>query len=344
MQRPLATMLILGCAALANGWLFMAKILPTLTPGQPPGYKALYSAGAAPRPVAWTIMLNDTVIGTAVSLAESTDDAGMIVRSTLRLDQLPIEEIVPAWAKLVIGNVLNAYPTISLQAAGRMKIDEAGHLRHFQSVVQIPESDQKARLEGTISEKNEVSVSLRAGSVVYEASRFLPDEVTLGDELSPQATMPGLYPGRRWVVPVFSPLRPGTKPLVTMFAVVEGQEPMHFDGQLINADIVCYRDAPGGHHPPRSRMWVDPRGRVLRHESVILGSRLQFLRTTDEEAAGLVGKLANHDDHFRGFQPLQGVRPPAVEAAEKTTAKPTEPPALTSHKPAHRVEDRHDRI
>lgn len=55
MPRPLATMLILGCAALANGWLFMAKILPTLTPGQPPGYKALYSAGAATRPVAWTI-------------------------------------------------------------------------------------------------------------------------------------------------------------------------------------------------------------------------------------------------------------------------------------------------
>lgn len=156
--------------------------------------------------------------------------------------------------------------------------------------------------------------------------------------------MPGLYPGRRWVVPVFSPLRPSTKPLVTMFAMVDGQESVHFDGQLINADIVCYRDAPGGHHPPRSRMWVDPRGRVLKHESVILGSRLQFLRTTDEEAAGLVGKLTNHDDHFHGFLPLQGVRQPAAETTEKTTATPTEPPALTSHQPAQRVEDRHDRI
>lgn len=306
MQRPLATMLILGCAALANGWLFMAKILPTLTPGQPPGYKALYSDGSAPRPVAWTIILNDTVVGTAVSLAESTDDAGMIVRSTLRLDQLPIEEIVPAWAKFFVGNVLKSNPNISLRAAGRMKIDEAGQLRHFQSVVKMPKSNQAVLLEGTISEKNQASVALRAGSVVYEATRFLPDEVTLGDELSPQATMPGLYPGRRWLVPVFSPLRPSTKPLVTMYAVVDGQEPVHFDGQLINADIVCYRDAPGDHHQPRSRMWVDPRGRVLRHESVILGSRLQFLRTTDEEAAGFVGKLTNHDDHFSEFSPLEG--------------------------------------
>jgi hypothetical protein len=319
MQRSVVTMLILGCACLANGWLFFTKIMPTLTPGDPPGYQALFSDGDKPLPVGWTIMLNDTVLGTAISLAEPTDNAGMIVRSTLRLDDLPIEEIVPAWTRLVIGNVLAAYPAISLEASGRMHIDAGGNLRHFQSVVQIPGSDQKARLEGTISQDNHVTVSLRAGGASYEASRFLPLETTIGDELSPQATMPGLYQGRRWIVPVFSPLRPSAKPLVTMYARVDSQESVHYGDQTVTADIVCYRDSPGEHHPPRSRMWVDPRGRVLRHESMILGSKLQFVRCPDDVAASLTDQLAHHDDRFNGFAPLGSS--PRLETAATASGK-----------------------
>lgn len=297
-------MLILSCACLANGWLFFAKIMPTLTPGEPPGYQALYTDGREPLPVAWKIMLDDVEMGTAISLAEPTYNAGMIVRSTLQLNDLPIEEIVPAWTRLVIGNVLTAYPTISLEASGRMQIDAAGELRHFQSVVQIPGSEQKARLEGMISDDNHVSVSLRAGGVSYEASRFLPRGIAVGDELSPQATMPGLYQGRRWVVPVLSPLRPSAKPLVTMYAVVAGQEAVQHGDATVTANLVCYRDSPSVHHPPRSRMWVDPRGRVLRHESMIFGLTLQFVRCPDDVAASLTSRLANQDDHFSGFDPL----------------------------------------
>jgi len=319
MQRSLVTMLILGCACLANGWLFFAKIMPTLTPGDPPGYQALYTEGHEPLPVAWTIMLNDTVVGTAVSLAEPTPSGGMVVRSILGLDDLPVAEIVPSWTRLVIGNALAAYPAISLEAASRMQIDARGNLRHFQSVVQIPNSDQKARLEGTIAGDNHVTVSLRAGGVAYEASRFLPGEIALGDELSPQATMPGLYQGRRWVVPVLSPLRPSAKPLVMMYATVDGHEQVQYGDETVTADIVCYRDSPGVHHPPRSQMWVDPRGRVLRHESMILGSKLQFVRCPDDVATSLTSRLVDHDDRFSGFDPLGSSSGPS--SATATTGK-----------------------
>lgn len=304
MQRPVVTFLILAVAGIANGWLFVSKILPTLAPGTPPGYLALYTTDSKPLPVAWSIMLNDRAVGSALSLAEQTDDGGLIVRSNLQLDHLPVEEIVPAWAQIFIGNVLAAHPTISLEAAGRMKIDRFGHLRQFQSLVQVPGSEQRVKLEGTITDENKVVVSLRAGGIHYETSRYIPDEVSIGDELSPQATMPGLYQGRTWVVPIYSPLRPGHKPLEILHAKVSGQETLHFDGQFVTTDIVNYRSDTSDHHPPRSRMWVEPRGRVLRHEAVILGSKLEFIRVTDDVADTMVVRLSDHDSRFAGFPPL----------------------------------------
>lgn len=332
MHRPLVTFLILAIAGIANGWLFVSKILPTLTPGTPPGYLAFYTTGSKPLPVAWSIMLNDRAVGSALSLAEQTDDGGLIVRSNLQLDHLPVDEIVPAWAQIFIGNVLAAHPAISLEAAGRMKIDRLGRLRQFQSLVQVPGSAQQVKLEGTITDENKVIVSLRAGGIHYETSRYIPDEVAIGDELSPQATMPGLYQGRTWVVPIYSPLRPGHKPLEILHAKVFGQETLHFDGQFVTTDIVNYRSDTSDHHPPRSRMWVEPRGRVLRHEAVILGSKLEFIRVTDDVADTMVVRLDNHDSRFTGFPPLDAPSrlpdsppvSPADETAQPQAASPTE--------------------
>lgn len=304
MQRPLVTILILATAALANGWLFISKILPSLSPGTPPGYQAFYITGSQPRPVAWTIMLNDRAVGSALSLAEDSGDSGLIVRSSLRLEHLPVDEIVPAWAQVFIGNVLAAHPTISLEAAGRMKIDRYGHLRQFQSLVRVPNSEQRVKLEGSIADDNKVVVSLKAGGIHYETDRYLPDGVSIGDELSPQAMMPGLYQGRTWTVPIYSPLRPGHKPLEILHAKVAGQETLHFDGQLVTADIVNYRSDTSDHHPPRSRMWVEPRGRVLQHEAVILGSKLQFVRCPDDVADLMTVRLEDHDAQFASFPPL----------------------------------------
>ena len=304
MQRPLVTVLILATAAVANGWLFVSKILPTLNPGTPPGYQAFYTTGSQPRPVAWTIMLNDRAVGSALSLAEDSGDGGLIVRSNLRLEHLPVDEIVPAWAQIFIGNVLAAHPTITLEAAGRMKIDRYGHLRQFQSLVRVPDSEQRVKLEGMIADNNKVVVSLKAGGIHYETDRYLPDGVSIGDELSPQAMMPGLYQGRTWTVPIYSPLRPGHKPMEILHAKVAGQETLHFDGQFVTTDIVNYRSDTSDHRPPRSRMWVEPRGRVLRHEAVILGSKLQFVRCPDDVAELMAVRLEDHDEQFAGFPPL----------------------------------------
>jgi hypothetical protein len=55
---------------------------------------------------------------------------------------------------------------------------------------------------------------------------------------------------------------------------------------------VAYREDPASHREPRSRLWVDRTGRVLRQEATLLGSKLSFIRRSDEAAARLAATLA----------------------------------------------------
>jgi glycosyltransferase A (GT-A) superfamily protein (DUF2064 family) len=55
--------------------------------------------------------------------------------------------------------------------------------------------------------------------------------------------------------------------------------------------VVHYRDDPSAHHEPRTTLWVDLSGRVLKQESVVLGSRLAFLRRGDDEAERLAATI-----------------------------------------------------
>ena len=109
----------------------------------------------------------------------------------------------------------------------------------------------------------------------------------IGDELSPQATLPGLTEGRRWTVPVYSPLRPGQSPLEILHAEVSGEETIFWEDSLVRVHVVAYREDPSSNREPRSRLWVDRSGRVLRQEAALLGARVSFVRRSDAEAARL---------------------------------------------------------
>ena len=71
----------------------------------------------------------------------------------------------------------------------------------------------------------------------------------------------------------------------------------------VPVDLVVYREDPTSSRPPRSRLWVDHSGRVLKQETATMGSRLTFLRLSDKEAEGMADKL---------------VQPPEQTAAEPT--------------------------
>ena len=103
--------------------------------------------------------------------------------------------------------------------------------------------------------------------------------------------MPGLVMGKRWTVPVYSPLRGGTAALEVLHAEVVGEETLFWEDRLLRVDLVVYRDDPSSHHEPCCRIWVDRSGRVLKQESMIFGSTLTFVRRSDEAAEGLARSL-----------------------------------------------------
>ena len=301
MNRPLMTTLIVLFASIANGWLFITKIWPTIGSDKPPGYQSMYAPSEHAKTVAWVIKLNGKTVGSAVSTVEPTPSSTATVWSNLQLNSLPLGDLLPPWAHALLKvNGVTLLTTIELDVWGRMQIDSHGALREFDSVVKIPRVQQDVHLHGRIDAENQVTVLLQSGDLQYETKRYLPNELSIRDELSPQANMPGLSQGQRWTVPIYSPLRPSKKPIELVYAHVSGHEVLRFGNQLITTDVVNYRTTPNGHRQPRSRIWVGPRGQVLQHESIILGKRLLFLRSPESVALSLENRLEQAKKLFTG--------------------------------------------
>ena len=287
MLRAWFTPLVVGFWCVTTGWLIVEKILPTFLPGSPPGYQALYASGNRLIPVAWTVLWDERPLGWATSDSHRTAEGGLIVESLLHFDRLPIDEMLPTWTKNLLRPLLPQQQSLSLDARGRMSIDPKGNLREFSSIVNLPVTNDRIFLSGSI-EDGRVAIVITAPDIRYETTRHLPANLMIGDELSPQATMPGLYDGQRWTVPIYSPLRPGQSPIEVLHAMVTGEETIFWEDRLVHVNAVAYRDDPSSTHEPRCRLWVDRSGRVLKQEAAMLGSKLVFLRRSDASAESLV--------------------------------------------------------
>lgn len=274
-----------------SGWLVTAKILPSWQPGSPPGYQGLYGSGGRLGPVGWTVQWNGCPLGWALAESTRTPEGGLTVESRLHFERLPVEEVLPSWASTLVTGMLRNRGVATFDARGRLAIDSDGRLNAFRSAVSVAGMADDVVLEGTVRD-GAVAIDVRAGELHYQTSRHLPDQLTLGDELSPQASMPGLYEGRRWTVPVYSPLRSGLSPLEIMHAEVGPEETLFWDNNLVRVHVVSYREDPSSSRPPRSRLWVDRSGRVLKQESMVLAGTLVFVRRSDEDAARLAAGVA----------------------------------------------------
>jgi len=291
--RPWAIPLVFLFWCISSGWLLTAKIIPSLAPGAPPGQQAVHAPQG--QPVGWTVLWNDQPLGWAVSQSHRLDDGGMDVESVLHFDRLPMDKVLPSWTKPLLRQTFDPETVLTLDARGRLSIDVSGTLRSFRSAITIPALSEQVVLNGMIDD-GLVTLLVSAGDSHYSTSRRLPRNISLGDELSPQAMLPGLTANRRWTVPVYSPLRFGQSPIEMLYAHVAGEESMFWNDSLVRVDVVHYRDDPSQHHEPRCRLWVDRTGKVLKQESVVLGSRLVFLRRSDEAAERLLSLIETHPE------------------------------------------------
>jgi hypothetical protein len=287
LHRPWAAPLVVGFWCVTVGWLAAAKILPSFLGGMPPSQTVAIGAGHRFAPVGWTVNWNGSPIGWALAQSHRSAEGGVTVDNRLHCDRLPLDEMLPAWVGSLVRRSLPEVPSTTLDTRGRVVIDASGRLQSFASTVMLPGTAENVVLEGTVDPRGDVRITLRAGDLRYETTTRVPEQVMMGDEMSPHATLPGLYEGRRWIVPVYSPLRPGTAPLQILHAVVGGEETIFWGNRLVNARVVTYRDDPSSPRPPRCRLWVDRSGRVLRQESTLLGGSMEFVRRTDTEAERL---------------------------------------------------------
>jgi hypothetical protein len=318
LYRPWLIPLVILFWCVSSGWLLLAKILPSLSPGSPPGYQALYMSENRLVPVAWTVLWNDQPLGWATSQSERTQDGGMEVQSLLHFDRLPINDVLPSWSKLLLRQSFAPGGSYAFDARGHLTIDRKGDLRSFRSAVTLPASAERVFLNGRI-DKGEVTINVRAHGMFYTVSRNLPNHITIGDELSPQATLPGLYQNRQWTVPVYSPLRPGQSPIQILHARVAGEEAMFWNDTLVRVDVVHYRDDPATHQEPRCQLWVDRSGRVLKQESLVLGAKLVFLRRSDAGAEDLIRSVTVPFDDAEGFGDAEGSDDGEVSAVRQGT-------------------------
>lgn len=300
LYRSWFTLFVVAFWGVTSSWLVTAKILPSWRPGSPPGYQGLYGSGGQLGPVGWTVQWNGSPLGWALAESNRGSNGGLAVESWLHFERLPVEEVLPPWVSTLVTGMLRNRGTATFDARGRLAIDASGKLRAFRSAVSVAGMADDVVLEGTVRE-GEVAITVRAGELRYQTSRHLPDQLTLGDELSPQASMPGLYQGRRWTVPIYSPLRPSLSPLEILHAEVGPEETMFWENNLIRVHVVSYRQDPSSSRPPRSRLWVDRGGRVLKQESMVLAGTLVFVRRTDEDAARLVKEAATSEERQAGL-------------------------------------------
>lgn len=283
--------------AASTGWLLATKVLPAWAPGAPPGLQASHATLGRLVPVAWQVLLDDEPLGWSISRARRLDDGAMRVESLLHLDRLPLAGVLPGWTKLLLPGAAPEEPLEGCEIRGRMEIDPRGRLTAFDSAVDLA-GGGRIDLDGEVA-GGEVTIRIRAGDMRHESKRHLPESLLLGDEFSPSATLPGLFPGRTWTVPLYGPFRPAHAPLEILHAEVVASESVLVDDRLVTADVVEYSDDPAGHREPRVRAWVERgSGRVLRQEAALLGKRLVFRRRSDAEAERLAGTIdtATADD------------------------------------------------
>jgi hypothetical protein len=229
LQRPWVSVVVAALWCLATGWLFVEKIAPSLSTGSPPGYGHSLAAGQPPVPVAWSVLWKDMPLGWALSESRRLDDGQIAVDSWLHLDRVPIDDMLPKWTAEVLATVLRP-PGHAIRGQGmvvesksRFRFDAGGRLRTFDAAVDLPGVEAPILFTGAMVDDT-LSVSLRAGELRYETRQQVPWHAVSGDELSPRAVLLGLFPGRRWQVSIFSPLRSNGSTVEVLHAEVDGEE------------------------------------------------------------------------------------------------------------------------
>jgi hypothetical protein len=272
-------------------WLIVAKVLPPLQVGEPPNYRSVYAVdpSAKVEPVCWDMVWSDRQLGWAKTSVYRTPSGVTEVRSLVHFSHVPVEELVPAWIRPAVKSAIQPVGALSMDALSRIEIDPLGRLSQIYSSLSPVGHNTGVVIRGRVRGTT-LTGEVRSGTISQRFERYLPPGALFGDELSPQARMPGLRRGQEWTVPVYSPLRfsDSRNPVEILHAKVEDRESVVIGDESVLTSVVVYRSDPGsilgGAQTPRGKLWVADDGTVLKQQSRLFGSELTFLRASPERA------------------------------------------------------------
>jgi hypothetical protein len=342
-------------------WLVIVKVLPPLQVGEPPSYRSVYDAApdSKRQEVAWEMLWNDRRIGIATTRIDRRHGGVTEVRSFVHFSRVPVDELAPAWLRGPLRSAVQSIGILSMDARSRLEIDPIGRLSFISSRMRVDGHDAEINIQGKV-QGTTLKGTVRAGSFSQPFERYLPPDALMGDELSPQARMPGLRVGQEWTVPVYSPLRfsENRNPVDVLHAKVEGYETVAADDESVLTLAVVYRSDSGsilsGGQAPRGKMWVSEDGTVLKQTAYIFGSQLTFERARGKRAEDIAGEI---DDRVRRFDqvdrekrrrtPRETYPPvgapkqtPPANSSESRESKTAQSPAVSSAEPEEHTSKR----
>ncbi len=266
-------------------WLVVEKVLPPFDRGDPPSV-ASQLEGIQPDspPIGWNVLWNNEAIGMATTRVSRSASGVTELYSRVRFWKIPLDEIAPPVLRPLLRNRVQ-----TVDATSRIEFDPLNRISGIYSRIGNDEVPNAVVLQGIV-EGDRLKLQVNPGKAGWSPPVYLPRSALLGDEMSPQARMPGLHVGQTWTSPVYNPFRQLTdSPLEILQATVEGHETISWNGLAVDTLLIVYRGDPGAAfgaaRTPRGKMWVDRDGVVLRQELAFSGARLTFLRMTAAEAS-----------------------------------------------------------
>lgn len=283
------TVVVLWLATMS--WLVRAKILPLLEIGDPPSIPEIVESQVDNPPVGWEILIDNRRIGWALTETKLQENGTRDIRGRVHFDKLPLGKIMPGWLKPLSKLVGQSVDDLRIDARSVLTVDALGNLLRFESTMRLDPPNEVIGMSG-IMEGGQLRLVIRTGYASFTKEFRLPSKSLPSDFYSPQTALPGLYEGRTWTTPVYSPLWPSKNPLKIVSATVEGMEPIFWNGAMENVWVVVYRNsmgnASGGGRTQQGKMWVRRDGAVLRQQSRFSNSTITFVRMTERLASELV--------------------------------------------------------
>jgi hypothetical protein len=204
MPSRLMSLLILIYWSIAAFCLLTWDVLPELSMGYPPDLRGIAFASDSPRPVRWSIQVQEDprtdsrrTVGEAVTASTRKPDGWFEMTSEVEFDA----------GNLLRGTVLATHESLEVQVKSQYDVDPSGNLQSFDLKVASHDlGDEMVHIKGRLKGKS-LEITSR-GPMPILNKEFKVDyepRSVVNDILGPLDRLPGLHLGQRWEMQAINP-------------------------------------------------------------------------------------------------------------------------------------------